>query len=101
MMQWLMIVALGVDRALLYWGLEQVAIAASAAMRASAKKSAEQRKITNEQAQRRQIESNQKQAALRQLKATCDFWPEQLAKEKASQNRLYRDETCNLVNNFR
>lgn len=93
-----MIIALGVERALLYWELEQVAIAT---MRASAKKSAEQRKITNEQAQRRQIGSNQKLAALRQLKATCDFCPEQLAKEKASQNRMYRDETCNLVNNFR
>ncbi|PCH62903.1 MAG: hypothetical protein COC04_05015, partial [Gammaproteobacteria bacterium] len=79
--QWLLLIFLGVflgntasfglERAVLYWEIKQVALAATAVMEESTRKiaiqSTEQRKIREEQAKRRQIENQQKQAGLRPL----------------------------------
>ena len=113
--QWLLIISLGVflgntasfglERAVLYWELKQVALATTAAIEESTRKraiqSAEQRKIRAAQAKQRQIQTQQKQAGLRQATETCNFWRQQLTKQNTSQNRMHRDQACNLVSRFR
>jgi hypothetical protein len=113
--QWLLIISLGVflgnaasfglERAVLYWDLKQVALATTAAIEESTRKraiqSAEQKKIRDAQAKQRQIQTQKKQAGLRQATETCNFWKQQLAKENTSQNRMHREQACKLVSSFR
>lgn len=115
MTQWLIIIILGVfigntasfglERAVLYWELKQVAMAATAAMEESTRnmaiESAKRRKVSEAQTKQRQIQFQKKKAGLRQASETCNFWRQQLARENTSQNRMHRNEACNLVNKFR
>jgi hypothetical protein len=113
--QWLLIISLGVflgnaasfglERAILYWELKQVALAASIAMEESTRKleiqSSEQRKIREVEAKQRAIQTQKKQAGLRQAMETCNFWRKQLSTENTVLNRMNKEQACNLVNKFR
>jgi len=95
----------GLERAVLYWELQQVAKAASAAMaetnRNMAIRSAEQKKISEAQAKQRQMELDKKRSGYRQANETCIFWTQQARGQNTQQNRLYRDQACALANQFR
>mgnify|MGYP000512292934 CR=1 FL=1 len=54
-----------------------------------------------EQQSQRQLVLQQKQAGYRQAKETCDFWNQHLATENNAQNRMHREQACNLMNKFR
>jgi uncharacterized protein YaiL (DUF2058 family) len=131
--KWLLIIALGVflgnaasfglERAVLYWELKQVALAATASMELISRNMTETRKIRDQQSAQqrkmmeeqrnikaaqekqrqiqRQNQQQQKQAGYRQAKETCDFWVKQLTTENTAFNRMNRDQACNLVNQFR
>jgi len=121
-LKWLLIIALGVflgnvasfgvERAVLYWELKQVAIAATAAIEQTSRnmaatrkvqeaRAAEQRKVMAVQAKKRQNELQQKQASYRSAKTTCDFWIQHLRTENTEKNRMYRNQACTLMNKFR
>jgi len=121
-LKWLLVIALGVflgnsasfglERAVLYWELKQVAIAATAAMEQTSRNMAatrkvqearamEQRKMMAAKAKQQKLELQQKQAGYRQAKETCDFWRQHLRTDNTAQNRMYRDQACRLVNQFR
>jgi hypothetical protein len=120
--KWVIVIALGVflgnaasfglERAVLYWELKQVALAATASMEQMSRNMAETRKIRDQQSaqqrkvmaaqeKQRQIKQQQKQAGYRQATETCDFWNQQLTTENNARNRMNRDQACNLVNQFR
>jgi DNA-directed RNA polymerase subunit M/transcription elongation factor TFIIS len=121
-LKWFFIIAFGVfignsasfglERAVLYWELQQVAKAASAALEETNRQAAIdrknrdaqlaiQRKVQAEKDKQRQIELNQKRAGFRQANETCIFWNQQVLSQNTQQNRLYRDQACALVNQFR
>ena len=121
-LKWVLVIALGVfignvmsfglERAVLYWELKQVAIAATTALeqtsrnmaasrKAQEARAAEQRKVVAEKAKQQRIELQQKQAGYRQAKDTCDFWNQHLRTENTEKNKMYRDQACNLMNRFR
>lgn len=120
--QWLIIIALGVflgnaasfglEKAVFYWELQQVTTAATKVMEDTNRqmainrqlneaKQAEQRKILVEQERQRQIENEKRSAGYRQAKDTCDFWNQHLATENTVQNKMYRDQACSLVSQYR
>ncbi len=106
------VASFGLERAVLYWELKQVSIAATAALeqtnrnfdsarKAQAAKLAEQNKLRLIQDQDRQFKQEQKQAGLRQANETCNFWKQQLQVENTEQNRIYKNEACSMVSRFR
>jgi hypothetical protein len=122
MTQWLIIIALGVfignmatfgvEKAVFYWELKQVGLAASAAMKESNEKmlaqrrimeanSAERKRAIDEKNKIRQIQNEQKQAGLRQATETCNFWRQQVKGENSVKNRRNTEEACALMNRFR
>jgi len=121
-LKWLLVIAVGVflgnaaffglERAILYWEIKQVAIAATAIMDQSSRniaatkkaqeaRIAEKRKVMAAQAKQQKIELQQKQVGYRSAKVTCDFWNQNLQIENTEKNRMYRNQACNLMNNFR
>lgn len=109
--QWLLIISLGVfigniatmgvERAITYWEIYQVAKAMEAETAKMKLKMYEQGKINRENARIREIENQQKHAALRQALETCKFWQEQLAKSNTAEHKAHRDKACELVGKFR
>lgn len=61
----------------------------------------EQKLINAEQAAKRQLANEKRQAGLRQAMETCHFWRDQYRKEPNSSNQYHRDQSCNFVNEFR
>lgn len=104
--------SIGVERLILYWELNQIAKASTAALNELSRQSAldrkqrelnlaQQRKLQAEREKERQIQLNQKSAAFRQANEMCMFWREQVRSDNTQQNRVYRDQACALVNKFR
>lgn len=61
----------------------------------------EQSRVNATSVQNRQIENERRRAGLRQATETCDFWRQVYRQQASSQNKIYRDQACALVNQFR
>jgi len=59
------------------------------------------RKTQAQKDKQRQLELSQKRAGYRQASETCSFWTQQARSQNTVQNRMYRDQACTLVNQFR
>lgn len=109
--QWLLIISLGVfigniatigvERAITYWEIYQVAKSLEAETEKMKLRMDEQGKINRENARIREIENQQKHAALRQALETCKFWQEQLIISNTAEHKAHRDKACELVGKFR
>jgi regulator of replication initiation timing len=62
---------------------------------------AEQNKINAARLEKQKIEDQKRKAGYRQANETCIFRTEQARTNNSQQNRLYRDQACALVNQFR
>lgn len=97
--------SLGLERAVTYWEIRQVAMAAKEAVQRSSAERAVQleadRKAQAARLEQQRIESATKRDGYRQAKWTCDFWRQQVAKENSASNRAYRDDACSGLSQFR
>jgi preprotein translocase subunit SecF len=91
----------GIEFVILQQTIKEMNKQASIRTQISNAKSQEQRKLNAAQAKQRNIELQKKQAGLRQALETCNFWRLQVARENTSANRINRDQSCNLANQFR
>ncbi|MFW5451384.1 MAG: hypothetical protein ACKE9I_07275 [Methylophagaceae bacterium] len=113
--QWIIIIALGIfignmgswgsqraiDNWLLQQAIEDINKQTSIQKQINNERLEKQQKLSAEQAKKRHIDLQKKQAGFRQASETCNFWNQQLAKENTAQNRMNREQACNLVNRFR
>lgn len=109
--QWLLIISLGVfigniatlgvERAVTYWEIYQVAKAVEAETEQMKLRMDAQQLINRERSKLREIEIQNKQAAIRQANETCNFWRDQFAKKQTSENRMHRDDACALYQSLR
>ncbi len=61
----------------------------------------EERKTNAAIAKQRQIENEKIQAGLRQALETCKYWQDSYRQDPSNQNKIYMDEACDLVAQFR
>ena len=91
----------GVEKGVQYWEFYQLAKALEMETQKMSEKRAVQQKLNEAQAKQSQIENQNKSAALRQATETCNFWQQQILTENTPENRMHRDQACNLMRQFR
>ncbi len=65
------------------------------------KRQEDQNKLNAMITKQKQIENAKRQAGLRQATETCNFWRDAYQKEPSSQNKMYMEQACSLVRDFR
>lgn len=91
----------GIDYVLIQQAIKEASKQAAIQSQVTNARLQEQRQLSAAKAKQRNIELQKKQAGLRQASETCNFWRQQVARENTNANRRNREQSCNLVNQFR